>query len=47
MQVLCDEDAEDLVEVVDGVEVESGHVVARGVPHVRERVRDYVEDVHV
>lgn len=47
MEVLRHEHSEDLVQVLDGGEVERREVVVRCVPNAREGRRDYVEDVHV
>ena len=46
LEVLGDEDPEDLVEVLGVVPVDGAGVVARLVPHRRERRHDQVEDGH-
>ena len=46
LKVFCDEDPEDLVEVLGVVPVDGVGVVARLVPHRRERSHDQVQDGH-
>ena len=47
LEVLCDEDPQDLVDVLRVVVVDGVGVVARLVPHGRERRHDQVQDGHV